>query len=112
MEKNIDFSQCIVALWVEDFGPYPKHLGISNCMCNFAKASLLQIFMFCCGFNGFECFLFTLMKFLFKKNAQFIFLNNPEKSLVNVCLVKILNSTVTKKVIVCFYNLGAENFQK
>ena len=33
-------------------------------------------------------------------NAQFIFLCNPQKSSVNVCLMKILKSTVTKKVIV------------
>ena len=49
-----------------------------------------------------------LMKF--KGNARFIFLYNPQKSLVNVCLMKILKSTVTKKVIVCFYDLGEENF--
>ena len=39
---------------------------------------------------------------MFKGNAQFIFLRNPQKSLVNVCLMKIL--------IVRFYNLGEENF--
>ena len=41
---------------------------------------------------------------------QFIFLSDPKKSSVNVSLVKVLESTVTKKVIVCFYNLGKENF--
>ena len=46
----------------------------------------------------------------FKGNVRFMFLCNPQKSLVNVCLMKILKSTVTKKVIVCFYNLGEENF--
>ena len=46
----------------------------------------------------------------FKGNAQFIFLCNPPKSSVNACLMKILKSTVTKKVIVCFYNVGDENF--
>ena len=35
----------------------------------------------------------------FKGNTQFIFLYNPQKSLVNVCLMK---NTVTKKVIVFF----------
>ena len=45
-----------------------------------------------------------------KENAQFIFLCNPQKSSVNVCLMKILKRTVTKKVIVCFYNFGEENF--
>ena len=44
-EKNIDFSLCIVALYVKAFGPYPKHLGISYCMCNVLKASLLCEFV-------------------------------------------------------------------
>ena len=34
---------------------------------------------------------------LFKGNAQLIFLFNPQKSSVDVCLIKILKSTVTKK---------------
>ena len=38
-------------------------------------------------------------------NADFIFLCNPQKSSVNACFMKILKSTVTKKVIVCFYKL-------
>ena len=37
--------QCIVALYVKAFGPYPKHLGISYCMCNVLKASLLCKFV-------------------------------------------------------------------
>ena len=45
-----------------------------------------------------------------KGNAQFIFLCNPQKSPVNVCLMKVLKSTVTEKVIICFYKLGEENF--
>ena len=45
-----------------------------------------------------------------KGNAQFIFLCKPQKPLVNVCLMKILKSTVTKKVIVCLNNLGEEKF--
>ena len=45
-----------------------------------------------------------------KGNVQFMFLCNPQKSLVNVCLMKILKRTVPKKVIVSFYNLGEENF--
>ena len=45
-----------------------------------------------------------------KGNAQFILLYNPQKSSINVCLMEILKSTVTKKVIVGFYNLGEENF--
>ena len=45
-----------------------------------------------------------------KGNAQFIFLCNPPKQSVNVCLMKRLKSTVIKKVIVYFCNLGEENF--
>ena len=45
-----------------------------------------------------------------KGNAQFIFLFSPQKPLVNVCLMKILKSTVTKKVIVCLNSLGEEKF--
>ena len=47
---------------------------------------------------------------LFKGNAEFIFLCNLQKSSVNVCLMEILKSTVTKKVIVELYNLVEENF--
>ena len=43
---------------------------------------------------------------MLKENAQFIFLSNLQKSLLNVCLMKILKTTLTKKVIVRFYNLG------
>ena len=39
-----------------------------------------------------------------------MFFCNPQKSSVTVCLMKILKSTIPKKVIVCFYNLGEENF--
>ena len=41
--------------------------------------------------------------FNLKGNEQFIFLCNPQKLSVNVCLMKILKSTATKKVTVCFY---------
>ena len=44
----------------------------------------------------------TKLDFRLKGNAQFIFLCNPKKSLVNVRLMEILKSTVTKKVIVFF----------
>ena len=44
-----------------------------------------------------------------KGNMQFLLLCNPQKSLVNVCFMKILKSTVTKKVIACFYSLGEES---
>ena len=33
----------------------------------------------------------------FEGNAQFIFLCNPQKSSANVCFMKVLKSTVTKK---------------
>ena len=55
-----------------------------------------------------KCFCFTCIQP--KGNAQFIFLCNPQKSSVNVFLMKILKSTVTIKVIVCLNNLGEENF--
>ena len=45
-----------------------------------------------------------------KGNAEFIFLCDPQKLSVKVCLMKIIKSTFTKKVIVCFNNLGEENF--
>ena len=45
-----------------------------------------------------------------KGNAQFIFLYNPQKSSVNISLMKILKITVTKKVIVRFNNIGEGNF--
>ena len=51
----------------------------------------------------------TELDFRLKANAQFIFLCNPQKSLVNVCLMEMLESTVTKKVIV-FFNLGEKDF--
>ena len=47
---------------------------------------------------------------VFKENAQLIFLCNLQNSPVNVCLVKILESTVTKVVIVGFNNSGEEKF--
>ena len=43
-------------------------------------------------------------------NAQLIFLCNPSKLSDNACLMKKLKSTVTKKVFVCFYNLGKDTF--
>ena len=53
----------------------------------------------------------------FKRKAQFIFLCSSHYSSinhfwssVNVCFMKIWKSTVTKKVIVCFNNLGEEKF--
>ena len=51
----------------------------------------------------------AIIDLLKKKNAIHI-LCNPQKSSVNVCLMKKLKSTVTKKVFVRFYNLGEKNF--
>ena len=48
----------------------------------------------------------------FKGNAQFIFLCNPQKSSVNVCLTNLIKKHCHKKVSVCFNNLGAKNFKK
>ena len=44
-------------------------------------------------------------------NVQFIFFCKPPKSLVNVCLRKILKSTVTKTVIKYFHNFGEETLK-
>ena len=48
----------------------------------------------------------------FKGNRQFIFLCDPQKSSINVSLMKILKSTITKKVTACFYKLSEENCEK
>ena len=45
----------------------------------------------------------------FKGNAQFIFLCNLQKPSI-VCLIKLLKNHCHKKVTVCFYNLGEQNF--
>ena len=49
------------------------------------------------------------IQMFFKGNAQFLFLCNPKKSSVNVCLMKNIEKHCQKKVNVCFYNLGEEN---
>ena len=56
------------------------------------------------------CLICRVSSNTFKGNAQFIFLCNLQKSLLNFCLIMILKSTVTKKVIMGFNNLGEENF--
>ena len=67
--KNIDFSLCIQALYVKAIRPYPKHLGISYCMCNVLKASLLCEFVanfcFVLVLIALNSFLFSLTKFFF-----------------------------------------------
>ena len=45
-----------------------------------------------------------------KRNTQFILLCNPQKSSVNVCVMKILISSVSKKSV-CFYKLGVKNLK-
>ena len=61
-------------------------------------------------FYGIEKTVSAITNLPVKGNAQFIFLCNPPKPSVNVFLMKILKSIFTKKIIVCFYNLGEENF--
>ena len=56
------------------------------------------------------CLICRVSRNTFKGNAQFIFLCNLQKSLFNFCLIMILKSNVTKKVIMGFNNLGEENF--
>ena len=51
-------------------------------------------------------------KSVLKGNARFIFLRDPQKSLANACVMKVLKIAVTKRVIVCFYNFGEETFKK
>ena len=55
-------------------------------------------------------FIKSIQTILLKGNMQFIFSCNPQKSMGNAFLMEILKSIVTKKVIVCFDNLGEENF--
>ena len=71
----------------------------------------MKIPKYCAKYHGIPSH-FLSVKFFhkLKRNAQFIFLCNPQKPSVNVCPKKILKSTVTKNLIVCFYNLGEENF--
>ena len=52
---------------------------------------------------------FPLNICVLKGNAEVMFLCNPKKSSVNVCLMKILKDTVTKKVILCLDNLDEKN---
>ena len=53
----------------------------------------------------------TIVSYLLKGNVQFMFLCNPHRSSVNVCLMKILHSTVTKKVILRFYAQAKKTFK-
>ena len=71
LERSVNWhSLLIIALYVKAFRPYPKHLGISYCMCNIPKASLLCKFVrnlcFVVVLIAFNDFLFSLTKFLFK----------------------------------------------
>ena len=57
-------------------------------------------------------FTFRYVSATFKGNGQFIFLCNPQKSLVNVCLMKNLKSTVTKKSNCVFLQFSWRNLLK
>ena len=46
----------------------------------------------------------------YERNAQFVFLCNPPKSSVNVCIMKIFKNSGTNKVIACCKNSGEESF--
>ena len=48
-------------------------------------------------YTKYKICLIIMMTLCIKGNAQFIFLCNPQKSSVNVCLMKILKITATKK---------------
>ena len=64
-----------------------------------------------CGTKNYKKDIIMYLMNEFKGNAKFIFLFNPQISSLNVCLIKILKSTVTqKKIIVRFNNLREENF--
>ena len=64
-----------------------------------------------CGSKNYKKDIIMYLMNEFKGNAKFIFLFNPQKSSLNVCLIKILKSTLTKKkIIVRFNNLREENF--
>ena len=65
--------------------------------------------------NELFCFVFVLIINNVKSKNFIKYLKkyslwDPQKSSVNVFLIKKLKSTVTKIVIVCFNNLGEENF--
>ena len=49
--------------------------------------------------------------FIFKGNAQFIFLCNPQKSSVNVWIMKISKSTVRKKKLFLFISYVKKTFK-
>ena len=74
-QKTIDFSLCIVALYVKMF--YPKQLGISSCMCISLKAYVILIRRRCI-YGSFAVLmadngsLFFLAKLLFKAHIYTI----------------------------------------
>ena len=53
------------------------------------------VFLFCCTLTTARCNAFQ----------------TPQNHPLNVCLMKILKSIVTKKSVVCFYNSCQENFK-
>ena len=65
--------------------------------------NIFQITVWVCHLkNYYGMNMITSCQSKFKGNMQFIFLCSPQKSSVNVCLMKMLKSTVMNKVIVFF----------
>ena len=81
------------------------------CLLSFLQSTTTKINI---SINMFICFYeksFFLLKYTLKGTRNSYFCVTPKIHRLMFCLMIILNSsTVTKKVIVCFYNLGEENF--
>ena len=71
-KKNIDFSLFIVALYAKTLEQYPKHLGISYCMCNVLKASLL-----CKSVTNFKHINTSTKSKVLMQNTRPLFNNSP-----------------------------------
>ena len=63
----------------------------NNVVCVVARL----VFLFCCTLTTGRCNAFQ----------------TPQNHRLNVCLMKILKSIVTKRSVVCFYNSCEENFK-
>ena len=95
--------QVLCKVVLKEVGPQilsKKRLWHSNFPMNFAEFHRTVLSKNIC-----ELLLLIISPAFFKGNAQFIFLCNTQKSSANACLIRILKSTVTEEVIVCFYNL-------
>ena len=73
-------------LWVIWSSLRTKIFNVILCFCHFKVPSIFS-----------SSYILHNPRTHFKGNTEFIFLCNPQKSSVNVCLMKILKSTVTKK---------------